>query len=219
MTDSHGGAGSTSHDLLADVLAGHRAADDPAVLRACADPAVRERLDALLALQTRLDRSAAAEATVAATPAAPFDARIAALVRGRLHARPARPPFWRALLTLAAMLVVGATAYVLWPAPPPADYRLGNHGDATHGLRVHGGFEEVRWDGTAGRLWFQVRLRARDGAALEQSDILRANAWAPTRRDLPAEVLVELWLVDSSADPTSGRLLVRRAFARDGTPR
>ena len=78
----------TAQELFADVLAGQRTPDDPAVLRASTDPAFQRRLGSLLALQQQIDRVAAAEAAVAAEAPAPLDAQIAEMARTKLREGP-----------------------------------------------------------------------------------------------------------------------------------
>ena len=212
----------TAQELFADVLAGLRRLDDAAVVQASTNPDFAKRLRELLAMQTQIDRAAAAEAAVAATPSAAFDVRIAEMARAQLRQRPAPIYPWRLILTLAALLFVGASTYLAWPTSKPADYKLGNQGHSgAHGLQVDPGFAAVRWKGKADLLWFLVRVRNPDGQGqdLDRSDTLRANTWIPAPRNYPDEVVIELWLVNSAADLTEGQLLTRQAYGRDGKPR
>lgn len=222
MTPPHrdDGRDPTAQELFADVLAGQRAPEDPAVLRASADPAFRRRLASLLALQEQIDRVAAAEGAVGAAAPALLDAQIAEMARVKLRggSRPVHP--WRVLLMLAATLLVGVGTYLAWPASKPADYKLGNQGlPARHELQVNADYAAIHWQGEAGRLWFLIRVCTRDGVEIAHSGTLRENRWIPARRNYPDEVLIELWLVPSSGDTNEGQLLTKQVFGRDGTPR
>lgn len=219
MSPSHRDESSnpTAQELFADVLAGQRAPEDPAVLRASADPAFRRRLERLLALQEQIDRVAAAEAAVAAAAPAPLDAQIAEMARAKLRAGPRPVHPWRVMLMLAAALLVGVGTYLAWPASKPVDYKLGNPGLAgTHGLQVDPDYAAIQWQGVPGLLWFQIRVLSSERDELDRSDTLRQNRWIPSRRNYPDEVVIELWLVNSSAE---GQLLATQKFGRDGKPR
>lgn len=199
-------------ELLADVLAGTRTREDPELLAACADPSVARRLDELIALQSRLDRAATAEQAALAEPPASADAALQRLLRRRLAELGPRSSRWRLFVLLAAALLIGGGALLRWwPRAEPTDVTL----NSEHRLTVDPEYAAVRWQGAPGRFWFQVRLRSRSGTELERSELLRTDSWAPTRRDLPDEVVIELWLVDSAAD---GRCLATQAFGRDGRP-
>ena len=202
-----------AHELLAGLLAGTRSATDPQLLAACADPRFQRRLDALVALQARLDRAAQAEFSALGSAPTAIDARVRAAALRGLGRRNQGLRAWPLWLALAAALLLGGGAVLLWRSAAPHDIALTSEAV----LVVDPGYAAVHWQVSAGRRWHQVRIRSRDGAELERSDLLRDNTWVPTRRDLPDEVVVELWLVDSSGK--DGRRLAALPVGRDGRPR
>lgn len=204
--------------LLADVLAGARLADDEEVRAARADPAFARMLDELLAVRGRLDRASEAERRAIAEPASPADERIVDIVRRQQPRRRPwmlRPRTWGVLL--AAVLMLGLGLGVAWWMHVPDTSRLTLHGQAQ--LTCSAGYASIAWQADPGARRFEVRVK-RGRERIDRSGPLRSQSWQPSearRSTYGTEVTIELWSI--GIDEGDERLLESATFGVDGSRR
>jgi hypothetical protein len=212
-TSPHGSSLPPRQQLLAEVLAGDRAIDDPAVAVARTDVGFAAMLDELLAVQAQLERAAVAEVGALGEAPAPVDDAVAALARAQLRRRAQPHSFrWLGLVLAAALLVV--TVFTLWrPGPGGPEPTLGG----AQALRCSPDYAEIAWDAQPGRWQFEVRVHE-DGRLLERSPPTRATTWRPDNRaSFGPEVTIELWLIGTEVGDE--RRVATLRVGRDGVPR
>lgn len=204
--------------LLADVLAGVRPADDAEVRSACAEPAFASTLKQLLLVRDRLDRASEAERQAMAEPALPADDRIVALVRRQQpHRRswPPRPTAWSVLLAAVLMLGLGLGIASWLRAPDTSNLTLGGQAHLT----CSPGYAAIAWQADPGTRRFEVRVK-RGAERIDRSGPLRTQSWQPAeamRQTYGTEVTIELWSV--GIDEGDERLLASGRFGADGSRR
>lgn len=208
--------------LLEAVLAGDRTTDDPEVRAAMAEPAFATAVRALSEVRDALAEFGTDSRKSTAGAVTATDRGLVAAALNRVPTSRRRWPFGKAVLALAAALLLAVVAWMLWHRQPPPDPQQLGPGDLSlvapeAGARLSAG-ATVTWAGPALRpdeRYLVEILAPGSGQVVWRSDLLAGSPFrvgADVLATWPQAFQFRLSVVTMDEMPTGHR--VTRTYRR-----